>query len=170
MQLLCALGNARNDADLGAAVLGGVLGDALGRRVLIPRADHLVLGGKVDPQLEAVKFPTVLENLLGGHLAMHNAGPGGHPLAPSGAKLAAIALRIKMLNGALLDVRDGLEPTVRVVGRPNGLPRAVVHRAHLIEHQEGPNGGQLENTNRKGRIGIRKRKWCKKKKWCNAQK
>jgi hypothetical protein len=41
-----------------------------------------------------------------------------------------------VLHLAVEQIRDGLETAVRVVGRADGLARAVDDRAHLVEHEE----------------------------------
>jgi hypothetical protein len=42
-----------------------------------------------------------------------------------------------VLHFAFEDVTHGLEASVRVIRRTDGLPGLVLHGPHLIEHQEG---------------------------------
>jgi hypothetical protein len=48
-----------------------------------------------------------------------------------------MAVGVLVLHLAFQHVGDGLETAVRMVRRAHRLARAVVHRAHLIQQQEG---------------------------------
>ena len=57
---------------------------------------HFVGGGEVDPELQALGRAGV-----GGHLGVHDAAAGRHPLHVAGLDRAAVALEVLVRHGAL---------------------------------------------------------------------
>ena len=74
---------------------------------------------------------------LGRRLDVQDAAAGRHPLRVAIGDDAAATIRVAVLEGAVDDVRHGLEATVRVPGGALGLTRRVVDLAHLIQMNEG---------------------------------
>jgi hypothetical protein len=79
---------------------------------------------------------------------VHDAAAGGHPLHVTGAELAAMTCGVLVLGLALEEVRDGLEASVRVIGRAHRATRRGLDRAHLVEEEEGVE--LLEPADREG--------------------
>ena len=73
---------------------------------------------------------------LGRYLVVQDAGPRRHPLRVAFADEAAATVRVVVLDHAVDDVRDGLEPAVRVPRRADGLVRRVLDGAELVEEEE----------------------------------
>src|SRR5699024_7072573 len=69
-----------DDAYERAAVVAGQQGDLAGADVLVLRVGHLLRGGQVDPQLEAVEEAALDDEVLRRRLDVQQPGPGGHPL------------------------------------------------------------------------------------------
>ncbi len=67
---------------------------------------------------------------------MNDAAAGGHPLHVAGPDGPAVPGRILVLAFSFEHVRDGLEPAVRMVRRPDRFAWLVLHRPHLVEQQE----------------------------------
>ena len=96
----------------------------LGRR-------HLVLGGEVDPELEAGHAA----RLLLGHFGVDDAAPGGHPLHAAGLEQADVADAVAVAHAPVEHDRHGLEAAVRVVGKAaDVVARGIA--AEGVEHQE----------------------------------
>ena len=79
---------------------------------------------------------------------MLDAGAGRHPLGRAVGDEAAAARRVLVLEGAVDDVRHGLEAAVRVPGRALGLARGVLHGAHVVEQQERVGQRQVDARER----------------------
>jgi signal transduction histidine kinase/CheY-like chemotaxis protein len=128
---------ARDDPDQRAAVGRGQQRHLLGPDVLVARGRHLEAPGQVDPQLEAVEQPAAHHQLLGGLLDVQDPAARGHPLGVAVGDQAAAAVGVLVAEHAVDDVRDGLEPAVRVPRRALGLTRRVLDLAHLVHVDEG---------------------------------
>ena len=113
------------------------LGQARAGNLLVARGHHLVAPGRFTQIWKPWTRPPFSRMRGGGHLRVHDAGAGGHPLHVAGADVPAVAGGVLVLPVALEQVGDGLEPAVRMVGRAHRLARAVLDRAHLVEEQEG---------------------------------
>jgi len=127
---------ARDDPDQRAAVRRRQQGHLLGPDVLVARGGHLEAPGQVDPQLEAVEQPAAHHQFLGGLLDVQDPAARGHPLGVAVGDQAAAAVGVLVAEHAVDDVRDGLEPAVRVPRRALGLTRRVLHLAHLVHVDE----------------------------------
>ena len=57
---------------------------------------HFVGGGEVDPELQALRRAGA-----GGHLGVHDAAAGRHPLHVAGLDRAAVSLEVLVRHGAL---------------------------------------------------------------------
>jgi CheY-like chemotaxis protein len=128
---------ARDDPDQRAPVGRGQQRDLLGPDVLVARGGHLEPPGQVHPQLEAVEQPAAHHEFLGRLLDVQDAAAGGHPLGVAVGDQAAAAVGVLVPEDAVDDVRDGLEPAVRVPRRALGLARRVLHLAHLVHVNKG---------------------------------
>jgi len=126
-----------DDPDQRAAVRRRQQRHLLGPDVLVARGRHLEAPGQVHPQLEAVEQPAAHHQLLGGLLDVQDPAAGGHPLGVAVGDQAAAAVGVLVAEHAVDDVRDGLEPAVRVPRRALGLTRRVLHLAHLVHVDEG---------------------------------
>ena len=104
--------------------------------VLIARTHELIGLGKVDPNLEAVLTPAFAHHALRGHLGVHHAGAGGHPLHVAGTNLAAMAGRIGVLILAFDHIRHGLETAMRMIGRADRFAGRVLHRPEFVDQQK----------------------------------
>jgi hypothetical protein len=69
-------------------------------------------------------------------LNVQDAAPGGHPLGIAVGDDAAATVGVGVLEDAIDDVGDGLEPAVRVPGGTFGLARGVLDLTHLIHVDE----------------------------------
>jgi signal transduction histidine kinase/CheY-like chemotaxis protein len=127
---------ARDDPDQRAAVRRRQQRYLLGPDVLVARGGHLEAPGQVDPQLEAVEQPAAHHQFLGGLLDVQDPAARGHPLGVAVGDQAAAAVGVLVAEHAVDDVRDGLEPAVRVPRRALGLTRRVLHLAHLVHVDE----------------------------------
>ncbi len=87
---------ASDDLDGHSAIVVGGGGDLVGGDLLVLGLGHFVLGGEVDPELE----PHV-GAVAGGHLRVHDAAAGGHPLHVAHADSALVALVVLVLERAL---------------------------------------------------------------------
>jgi hypothetical protein len=83
-----------------------------------------------------VEQTAAVEQILCGHLGVHDPGSGGHPLGRAVGDDTAAAVRVEVSQPAVEHVRDGLEPAVRMVGRPLRFARRVLDRPHVVEQQE----------------------------------
>src|ERR1700752_3853633 len=70
-----------------------------------------------------------------GHLLMHDAAPGGHPLYVAGAKLAPVAQAVAVFDRPRQDVGDGLDAPVRMP-RKAGEIVAWALVAEIVQQQE----------------------------------
>ena len=125
---------------------------AIGRRL------HLVLGGEVDPELEARHAA----RLLLGHLRVDDAAAGGHPLHAARLEQADVADAVAVAHAALEHDRHGLEAAVRMVGKAaDVVGRGIA--AEGVEHQErvepalqrlGQDAGQADAVAVGGRLAA----------------
>ena len=122
---------AHDDFDAGAVIVDD-LGDLLAFDILIARIGHLLAGGQVAPQLEAVHLAV---DVSLGHLLVQDAGSRGHPLHVTGAQRAGVAQRVAVLHGAGEHIGDGLDPAVGVPGKAAHIVLRVLI-AEVIEQQE----------------------------------
>jgi signal transduction histidine kinase/CheY-like chemotaxis protein len=135
---------ARDDPDQRAAVGRGQQRHLLGPDVLVARGRHLEAPGQVDPQLEAVEQPAAHDQFLGGLLDVQDPAARGHPLGVAVGDQAAAAVGVLVAEHAVDDVRDGLEPAVRVPRRALGLAGRVLHLAHLVHVDERVEVGEVD--------------------------
>ena len=112
--------------------LGGGQHRHVGRGdVAVGRRLHLVLGGEVDPELEARHAARLLLR----HLRMDDAAAGGHPLHAARLEQADVADAVAVAHAALEHDRHGLEAAVRMVGKAaDVVGRGIA--AEGVEHQE----------------------------------
>ena len=113
-------------------------------QVLVPRLGPLQRLRQVHPQLRAVEQAAAGDERLRRLLDVQDAGAGRHPLGVAVRDEAAAAVRVLMLEGAVDDVRDGLEPAVRVPRRALGLAGRVLHLAHLVHVDERVEIGEVD--------------------------
>ena len=99
---------------------------------------HLLGGGQVDPQLEAMELALALQR----HLGMDDAAAGGHPLHVAVAQLAAVAEVVLVLHVAFEHVGHGLEAAVRMRREAGDVVVGIVRR-ELVEHQERVEAGRV---------------------------
>jgi hypothetical protein len=125
------------------AVRRGQQRDLPGPDVLVARRRHLQPGRQVHPQLEAVEQAAADHELLRRRLDVQDAAAGGHPLGVAVGDQPAAAVGVLVLERAVDDVGDGLEPAVRVPRGALGLTRAVVDLAHLVHVHERVEPGQV---------------------------
>src|SRR5690606_33912608 len=92
---------------------------------------HLVLRRQVHPKLEAAHAAL----LLLGHLRMHQAAAGGHPLHAAGDQQALVAAVVLVAHAAVEHVRHGLEAAMRMAGETGDVVFGLVG-AELVEQQE----------------------------------
>ena len=141
----------RRVRDAGSGVAGDLAGDDAHQRAAVRRRQQLrlagadvlisgrvplLLGRQVDPQLDAVEQPARHHQVLGRRLDVQDARARRHPLRVAVGDDAAAAVRVLVLEDAVDDVRDGLEPPVRMPGRALRLARRVVDLAHLVHVHE----------------------------------
>ncbi len=88
--------------------------------------------------------PAAQDQLLGRGLDVVDAGAGGHPLRVAAGDQAAAAVRVLVLERAVEQVGGRLEAAVGVPGRALGLAGPVVHRAHLVHHDERVEEGEVD--------------------------
>jgi hypothetical protein len=125
-----------DDPDQCPAVRRGEQGHVTGFEPLVSGFDHLVGGGKVHPQLEAV------EEAAGGHqrfwwgFDVEDAAPGGHPLGGSVGDDTAAAMGVLVEEGAVDHVGDGLEAAMGVPRGALGFAGGVFDLAHLVHVDE----------------------------------
>ena len=81
-------------------------------------------------------------------LDVQDASTGGHPLCVAVGDDSTTAVRVGVLEDAVDDVGDGFEATVRMPRRALRLTRRVLHLAHLIHHDEGVQGTQVDTGER----------------------
>ncbi len=127
-----------------AGVVGRHEPDAVRPEVLIGGIGPLLVGREVDPQLDAVEEAAALQQVLGRHLAVHDAGTGRHPLRGAVGDHAAPAVRIAMTDLAVHHVRHRLEPAMRVVRGALRLARGVLDRTHVVQQQERIGEAQVD--------------------------
>src|SRR5207302_2543300 len=99
-------------ADERAAVGGAEQRDLAGPDVLVARRGHLLPGGQVDPQLEAVEQAAAHHQVLGRLLDVQDAAACGHPLGIAVGDQAAAAVGILMPERPVDYVGNGLEAAV----------------------------------------------------------
>ena len=88
------------------------------------------------------------------HLLMNDAAPRRHPLHVAGSDRALIAHAVAVLHGSRQDVSDGLDPAVRVPGKP----RQVILRnviAEIVEKQKRVEIGRIAETERAAQVHAR---------------
>ncbi len=107
-----------------------------GPEVLIARRGQFVPPRQVDPQLQSMEQPTAGDQVLRRRLDVEDPRAGGHPLGRAVGDRPAPAVGVGVHERPVDDVGHGLEAAVRVPGRALGLPRRVVHLAHLVHHDE----------------------------------
>jgi hypothetical protein len=98
---------------------------------LVVRQLHLVARGQVHPQLEAAHAAFALL----GHLRMHDAATGGHPLHRARLEHALVAMVVLVAHASVEHVGDGLEAAMRMLGEPGDVVLGFV-RAEFIQQQE----------------------------------
>ena len=76
-------------------------------------------------------------------LDVEDPGAGSHPLGVAIGDHAAAAVRIVVLEDAVDQVGDGLEPAMRMPGRALGLTGRVIDLAHLVEVDERIEFGKI---------------------------
>src|SRR5579872_7441457 len=70
------------------------------------------------------------------HLLVNDPSSSGHPLHIAGSDGAVVAHAVAMFYGSRKDVRDGLDPTMRVPGKTGKIIfRYII--AEVIKQQEG---------------------------------
>ena len=79
---------------------------------------------------------------------MQDARAGGHPLRVAGTQEPVVAHRVAVLEVTLEEVRDGLEPAVRVPRRAGSLAGTEIDGAHVVEEQERIDVGQRRSGER----------------------
>ena len=82
-------------------------------------------------------------------LGVHDAGARGHPLHVARIDHTVVAGGVAVLGLTFEHVRHGLEATVGMVGRANGLAGRDVDGTHLVEKEEG-----VDHVERRGREGT----------------
>ena len=110
----------RDHRDPGARVEGHG-GKLRGRKSTIGGGGHLVTGGSIDPELETGEHP------LGAlrHLLVDDPAAGVHPLHISRPDDPLIAEGVAVGDLSVQDVRDGLDPPVRVPREPCDVVRRI---------------------------------------------
>src|SRR3546814_18673176 len=90
--------------------------------------------------------------LLLGHLRVHQAAAGGHPLHAAGDKQALVAVVVLVAHSAVEPVGYGLDAAVRLAGETGEVVLGLVG-AELVEQQERRSEGQSggKEVRRKGR-------------------
>src|SRR3546814_825630 len=102
-----------------------------GVELLVARIGHIFLRRQVHPQLEAAHAAF----LLLGHLRVHQAAAGGHPLHAAGDQQALVAVVVLVAHSAVEHVGHGLEAAVRMAGETGDVVLGLVG-AELVEQQE----------------------------------
>jgi hypothetical protein len=126
-----------DQADERTAVGRAEQGDLVALEALVPGCGHLVLGGQVHPQLDAMEQAAADDQLLGRGLDVQDPAASRHPLRGAVGDHAAAAMGVLVLEGPVDHVGDRLEAPVGVpVGAPR-LARGVVDFAHLVHVDEG---------------------------------
>src|SRR5207342_310917 len=98
----------------GAAALEAHRRDAPVDDALVARRRHLVLLREVHPELDHLEPAAAAREVAAVELLVDETGRCGHPLDVPWADLAAAAGRVAVLDLAVVDDRDRLEPAVRV--------------------------------------------------------
>ena len=122
------------------------------------RVDELVLGGQVQPDLEQLERVrrVALDQREG--LGVHDARACGQPLHVAPSEPGRRPERVRVVDQAPPDERDGLEATVRVLGKPRDL-LPVVHAPPVDALEVLAHLSTLERRVRSqhlvaGRIGV----------------
>ena len=77
------------------------------------------------------------QQLVGRHLVVEDARAGRHPLRRAVRDDPSPAIRIGVPERSVEDIRDRLEPAVRVPRRALRLARRVLDGADVVEEEEG---------------------------------
>ena len=134
----------RDDADQCPTVVRGEQPHLATSDVLVTRLGHLEVGGQVDPELDPVEEAAADDELLRGSLDVEQAGARCHPLGVTVLDDTAPTVAVLVHEGAVKDVGDRLEATVRVPRGALGLTRCVLDLAHLVHVDEGVEIGQVD--------------------------
>ncbi len=67
---------------------------------------------------------------------MHHAAPGGHPLDVTGLQATGMPGRIPVFEFTRQHIGYRFKATMRMIRRANRLTRQVIHRTHLVDHQD----------------------------------
>jgi hypothetical protein len=139
---------ARDDPYERGTVIGREQLHIAGLDVLVAGLNPLLGARQVHPQLHAMEQPALGDEFRRRLLDVLDTGGGRHPLRRPIRDEPATPGGVLMLERAVDDVRDGLEPPVRMPGRTFRLTGRVLHRSHVVEQQEGV--GQLDVRSREG--------------------
>ena len=113
-----------------SSVISGI---SRGLYFLITRRGHLERGRKIGPELKAVHASG---GIALGHFLMNDAAAGGHPLHVAGGDSAAVAQAVAMLDCPGQNVRDRLDPAMRM---PRKAGQVILGNlvAKIVEQQKG---------------------------------
>lgn len=109
-------------------------GDVARADFLIAGLVHLLGGGQVDPQLEAVDVAVLT---AAGHFFVQDAAPAGHPLDVAFGDGAHVAEAVAVADGAFEHVGDGFDAAMRVRGEAAEGSFERVVEGEVVEEQEG---------------------------------
>ena len=91
-----------------------------------------------DPALQAQHLLAVAALHVGRALGMRDAAAGGHQVHGAGLDLLDVALAVAVHDRAVEQIGDGGKPDMRMRPHVHALARHELHRAEMIEEDEGP--------------------------------
>jgi hypothetical protein len=134
----CGAGKIAGDhANVSRSVLECDGGDTTRRDLLISRGGHLVGGGQIDPKLHQFEKPAICREAFAMELLVDHTRRGCHPLDVTRSDGAVVAGRVAVIEFAVVDDGDRLEPAMRMLPHaPAAGRRREFMGARVVEQQK----------------------------------